>query len=392
MSRRGISVLGLFAVAVVFAVGLTRLFTLRFAGGEIYPPGSSRRADPRGTRAFHDSLALLPGFRVTRNYERLRRTVPDPAGHTLILAGYEPELLVSPIPKTVAHDLDEFARAGGRVVLALTFGHAGAVTNSWTGARQTLRRAGKESIESEQLSTLWGFQLSRHIGGTGGAILTSTNSDLPAHLPWPGSRQFTSATDPWKILYTRDGEAVIIERSLGRGSLVLLADDFLLSNEALRNQRKAALLAWLLGPNKRVIFDEAHLGLEHSPGLASLIRRYQLGGAAMGLLLLAALYVWQQTQTFNPPPTANSNDFPPDVVPGRSAATGFHNLLRRSVSVQQLIPTLFERWKETSGRRVHPRLLAEAVDLVNLESARPPNQRQPVTTYQKLVSLLHQKW
>ncbi len=382
------------ALAALFAVGLTRLFSLRFASGEIYPPGSSRRADPRGTRALHDSLALLPGFRVTRNYERLTRAIPNAAGHTLFLCGYDPDLLVESIPKSVAHELDNFARDGGRVVLAVSYAPARSLTNSWNEVRQSLRRRGVNAGETERLSSLWDIHLARGIGGTGDAVLTATATatELPSRLPWLGSWQFTSIADPWRIVYTRDQEPVLVERSLGRGSLVVLADDFMLSNEGLRHQPQTALLSWLIGPNRQVVFDEAHLGLEQIPGLASLVRRYRLGGAALGLLLLAGLYVWQQAVPFNPPPTDDAQDGAPDLVLGRDAAGGFRNLLRRSVARSDVITLLFERWKESAGRRVPPSRLADAIDLVNLDAAQPPRQRRPLATYQKLAALLNQKW
>ena len=380
------------ALAALFAVGLARLFSLRFASGEIYPPGSSRRADPRGTRALHDSLALLPGFSVTRNYERLTRAIPNAAGHTLFLCGYDPNLLVQPIPKSIAHELENFARDGGRIVLAVSYAPAQALTNSWNEVRQSLRRRGVNAAETERLSSLWDIHLARGIGGTGEAVLAASASELPSRLPWLGSRQFTSIANPWKIVYTRDQEPVLVERMLGRGSLVVLADDFLLSNEGLRHQPQTALLSWLIGPNRQVVFDEAHLGLEQIPGLASLVHRYQLGGAALGLLLLAGLYVWQQTLPFNPPPTAESPDGTPDPVLGQDAAGGFRNLLRRSVPRSHLITLLFERWKESAGRGIPPSRLADAVDLVNLDAAQPPSQRRPLATYQKLAALLNQKW
>lgn len=94
--RRRSSLMGIFGLlfGLAFLAGLFRLLVLRFDAGDVYPPYSSLRSDPLGTRAFHDSLALLPGVRVCRNFQPLSRYVPEP-GSTLFLLGLTPALLES---------------------------------------------------------------------------------------------------------------------------------------------------------------------------------------------------------------------------------------------------------------------------------------------------------
>ena len=50
---------------------------------------------------------------------------------------------------------------------------------------------------------------------------------------------------------------------------MLSSDSYFLSNEAIRKERHADLLAWLVGLNARVLFDETHLGVSESPGVAA---------------------------------------------------------------------------------------------------------------------------
>ena len=339
--RRALAAWGMLAVAGIFVVGLAQLFSWRFAAGEGYPPGSSRRSDPRGTRVFYDSLSAVPGFRVERNFESLARLVPDPAGATLFLFGYDSELLSGPIPKSVADELDDFARRGGRVVLALEYAQPAAATNAWAEVSRLLRRGGaaEEGANTRVLAKLWGFQLEKGTGAGGEAIQDGTFTTLPSRIPWPGARRFDGLGDSWRVVYARDGEAVVVQRPLGQGSVVLLADDFLTSNEALRQRRETQLLTWLLGGNRRVVFDETHLGLTQDPGLAGLVGRYHLGGAVLGLLLLAGLYLWQQAVPFLPRRAlAGSGEGPEGgpAVAGRASAAGFRNLLRRSVPQSEL--------------------------------------------------------
>src|SRR4051812_40086819 len=50
-------------------LGFSRLFSLRFEAGDIYPAYSSLRSDPLGCKVLHDSLREVPGLTVQRNFE-----------------------------------------------------------------------------------------------------------------------------------------------------------------------------------------------------------------------------------------------------------------------------------------------------------------------------------
>jgi hypothetical protein len=144
---------------------------------------------------------------------------------------------------------------------------------------------------------------------------------------------------------------VLAERKLGLGSIVLVADSYYLSNEALQNDRQPALLAWTIGPHARITFDEAHLGVQTHPGVAALARRYGLGGAFFTLLLLAALYVWRQTALFVPPPEASS-----ELALTYHPAAGLEALLRRSVPANELVAACTREWTPTAREGDRARL------------------------------------
>ena len=56
-----------------FGFALLRLLQMRFETGDIYPPYSSLRVDPLGTRALFDSLERLPELVVSRHFRPLTR-------------------------------------------------------------------------------------------------------------------------------------------------------------------------------------------------------------------------------------------------------------------------------------------------------------------------------
>ena len=66
-SRNWVTGAGALLLAAVFLAGVVQLFLLRFAGGDVYPPYSSLRSDPFGTKALYESLERIPGVTVTRH-------------------------------------------------------------------------------------------------------------------------------------------------------------------------------------------------------------------------------------------------------------------------------------------------------------------------------------
>jgi hypothetical protein len=79
-----------------FLAGLGHLFGLRLEGGDIYPVYSSYRADPLGTRLFHDALAELPQVSVRRNTRSMDRMEVDRQTVVLML-GLNDRVLGSPV-------------------------------------------------------------------------------------------------------------------------------------------------------------------------------------------------------------------------------------------------------------------------------------------------------
>lgn len=379
-------------VSLMFFGGLFRLFELRFASGDIYPPSSSRRADPVGARALYQALALQPGLTVRQNLDRLTRLQEGP-GTTLMLLGVAPNDIQHPGSSFQENTaLLEFVQRGGRLVLAVEHESLELATNA---VRRALRNFSSLPVGATNLP--------RHLGADLGYVLLYgaevTNAiaerlvpdkTLPATLPWTSSWCLTNLDTGWRAVYARDEKVVITERAWGAGSVVLLTSDYLFSNEALRTTPQTALISWVIGPARTIIFDETHLGLSLEPGVAGLLLKYRLGGAAFGLLLLAGLHVWRSMVRFNPPPDAAAGD---GVVQGRGSAAGLLNILRRAVPPADLTAVCLTEWRATHARRAQAtdRRVADAQDYLNLEMERPPKDRNPVDTYRRLARILRSR-
>ncbi|HMJ89915.1 MAG TPA: DUF4350 domain-containing protein, partial [Candidatus Acidoferrum sp.] len=294
--------------------------------------------------------------------------------------------------------LDAFVRNGGRLVVTLFpqlgkprfWGTAGGTNNpAFKGNRD---EHGRTMID---LNEKWGSkiefsEMKRAANGTYDSV--TAKSILPQHVPptlsWHSSLIFTNLSFDWKVIYARGTDPVMIERQLGRGSIVLATDSYFVSNEAMQKEREPRLLSWLAGTNREIIFDEAHLGVQETTGIARLARRYRLHGGVFALALLAALFVWKNSLSFVP--GAEISDAA-EQVHGRESAAGFVNLLRRSVASEQLLQSCLNEWHKSRAldRRASPRKLERvrvAVDAYN-SSAKP----NAVETYKIISSILNEK-
>ena len=308
----------LLVVVAGFAYGLLRLFELRFAEGDIYPPYSSLRSDPLGAKALHDSLALLPGISVTRNFRPLERLAC--IGCTVFLFGLEPFDFEH---QTDEHfkELEKVATGGARVVIAMR-----------PVRRLSPPKPGAVAAKKDPptIEKRWGVAF--------GYIVTET-PDVPESR---GSMPKQTA------LYFLDGGKRVSrwEHKFGDGVIILVTSAYPFSNEALDRDRDTELLASLAGPSKSMVFDEAHLGVSENQSVGALIRKYQLQGVVAALLLLAGLFAWKNSASLLPAKSAAGSDDGPREATG-DAVSGLAHLLRRHVPRTALFRVCITEWERS---------------------------------------------
>jgi hypothetical protein len=399
--KRNFSIFLLLACAAGFAFGLLHLFQLRFAAGDVYPEYSSLRADPLGTMAFCESLERMPGLSVRRDFNA-GNDLPE-GKNTVYLHLAARTLAWTSLPDDLTREIEHFLAAGGR--LAVTFFPEASQPrrplfeeDRDAGNAEKRKKPANEKIDRRlhqtRLQTWWGLDfafvpLDRGEAGSyqPASVVNKTDLPLPATLAWHSAAVFTNLAKSWRTIYARGTNPVVIERRFGPGTVVLATDSYFVSNEALRKDRQPDLLAWLVGPSRTVVFDEAHFGIVDTSGVASLIRKYRLHGLALALLLLAGLFLWQNAVSFVPP---TPEERAPDYVPGKEAAAGFVNLLRRNVSPRDVLQTCFAEWKKSFSRGARPSAarIIQAQAVLDAENALPLRQRDPVRAYQQICGIL----
>jgi hypothetical protein len=395
-ARRRIVLLGFCLLLVCFCLGLYRLMALRFDAGDVFPPYSTLRSDPLGSKVFYRSLERLEGVTVQRHYRKLK-DLEGTEPSTIFFLGLSPEELQI-LPDTI-HGL---LAKGHRIVLSLhpVRGRAGADEENPAESCQPDGDGvvpDRKPIEEKGLARL-GVRLEfaplfdDGEAGKAEAFLTADGyrSDFPEHIPVHSKVRFTGIERDWRILYRVEGEAVLMERhENGGGSLVLVADSYLFSNEAMLRDRHAAILAWIAGKGP-FVFDETHHGLRRQPGVMLLLRQYRLAPFLGVLLVLAALFVWKRSVPFAPRLAAVKTD--DDEASAMDYHAGLTNLLRRNLTDRNLLATCVDEWQRSLGRQHLSETEKDRIRSVVESGNTSPNRGQgAVEGYKKIAAILKER-
>ncbi len=415
--KRALPIVVLLACAALFVAGLLHLFQLRFEAGDVYPPYSSLRADPLGAMALYESLERVRGLSVARDFTTANRLPDSPDTAYLHLAAAPSDW--RSVPPDLFQEIERFVYGGGRLIVTLYPESASASWRTFTNrVPETSPKPGKptdstnapparpdrsrrilrppDEVPGEHAIALrdrWGIgfamvNLKQRDDDDTYEPVTVTNAigaALPAAIPWHSGWVLTNLASAWRVVSARRGQPVVADRRFGRGTVVFATDSFFLSNEALQRERHAGLLAWLIGPSREVVFDEAHLGIAESPGIATLVRRYRLHGLVIALLVLAGLFVWKNASSLAPPYADAKDD---GTVAGEESAAGFVSLLRRSIPSRDLLGTCVAEWEKTCGRRISAAQRQEIHAVLEAENALPPRERNPAAAYERICRIV----
>jgi hypothetical protein len=398
-------------MVLVFAFGVGHLLVLRFENGDVYPPYSSLRSDPLGTRVLFEGLNNLAGVNADRNYRQLSRVNFKP-NTTLLYIGI-PGTTFDYVPRKSSAAIDRLTAGGGRLVL--TFfpeikrpapkSHEGDPRNGETKSEHPGGRVGGDSEgsrrstqgESLSLRRQWGFDIDfakREDGTQGDESYQPAVTDipsLPSPLVWHSTMFFKGLDTAWKILYTNNDRPVIIERPFRNGTIVLVSDSFGFSNEALYSDRQSLFLSRLIGPNSTILFDESHFGIVKQQNVVALIRQYKFHWFVFIIILMALLFVWKNSVHFIPPrKTSDSIEFS-DPSKDRDYVRGLISLLRRNIKPDEILGVCREEWVADNKKNesLSPTKINQINDIIKGgASALSKKRMNPVAGYNAIRNII----
>jgi hypothetical protein len=332
-------------LAACFLWGVVSLFNRQFAAGELYPQFSSMRTDRAGTKLLYDSLAKLPGITVERNLLPMEFLPRD--GATLLLLGVDP-IEVNWNGDMLLQSIDQIASRGNRVVLAM-YVDKERVRPEDLERRETGKREDPKKPEPSPLRTMW-----------------KVNLKLDA-VPKADHPLYFSEADGWRIRDSAGTKLLAIERDTGKGSVLLLAESEEFTNGSAVELDGLADISGALGPYRRIVFDEQHLGVAESGTIVGMARQFRLMGLALGLALCAAVFIWKNASGFPPP----SPSRPAGRFSGRTSHAGLVTLLKRHVSPGELAAVCWKEWLSTNRGQAPPEISKQAGAILAGMAGRP---------------------
>lgn len=378
----------LVGVALMLVVGLVELFRARFATGDVYPEYSSHRGDPLGTRVIFEALDSA-GVETMRNHRDLARV--DPGSGTIYRCGMQWRDFEEATTKD-AEALLASVRSGSRLVIA--FAPQDPERNKDDAlfreiqSRAERRTEPKDREPRVKLTREFGVDARWLPAGQDGRLeATRTGeSTLPERFLWHTALAFEPGED-WRRVYDVERFAAVIERDFGDGTIVLVGDAYVLSNEAMVRSRQSALLAWLQGRHRRAVFDETHLGVVENSGIAALARRYGLAHAALALVVVAFLHLWRNGSSLVPSARPGRDDA--EELGGRDVSAGLVHLLQRTLPAKELFSACLAEYRHGAPwRRLSPQE-QQSLEAINLTSG--PGRRGPVESIRAAHELLKRK-
>lgn len=401
MSHSSKTPLLLGSLALAFFAGLLILVANnRIARGDFHPPYSTLRSDPLGLRVLHNALEKLPGIRVERSLEPASRL--QAGGNTvLILPAVN---LEDGAHLNLLRTADELARGGATVVILLSpvsnyireVDAVGENRRAEARRREAERMAERDRLREEERqrraknaprdeksdpagdpktpgegnlrSAEGGTRETRPIlellGLNVRTAIVPRGEELERIRParrlkdapaWAGDQLMVYGalrleTDPtWRPWFGLPDGTVVAERERGHGRIIVISDTYVLSNEALAVSAPYGFISALIGPARRVVFHESHLGVMEPQTLARLARSYGLAPAMLGALVCLALIFWRQASQLVPPPPV-----PAAARTGTNATGGFGLLLARALSPRDALDALYRAALELPARQRPP--------------------------------------
>lgn len=433
---------GSFLILVLAVLGLVLgilwIFQLTFQPGSVYPAYSTLRSDPLGGKLFYHSVGELSGTEVNRSHLPLTQVDPGSTPGVFFFVGVKTKDLEK-MRVAEVEALEKWLHQGWRLVFTLEPGYSGEDEEQEHGAENPETQPEKKVNETKKETAESGLDYfperrtrkirrEKQLESSYFKTLSLMNRwDLTLdHLPFPGKEKTDEEQNPkdevtdhlitalpsenhptlgplplfsetivnfyskeWQPVFLRGRDPVVLERKMGKGSVVFITDTYAFSNQSLAREPSLGLLDWCLKDRKVIFFDEFHHGLEASPGVMSLARTLRLEGLFAGLLLLALLLIWKASRAFPPLPDEGKNrDDAEGTATPRDQLDGLSNLLQRGLPPKDLIEACLVEWQLTgpkSGDLDIRSLLPEN------DTARDKKHPRILETFNKLHQHLHKK-
>lgn len=332
-SKNTVKFITILLLLILLLIGGWMLYSMRYQGSDIYPYYSTFRSDRMGTKVLYESLKSFSEFKVKRNLRPLVE-LKDNKELCLLVLGCHPGSL-----ETDFKEIEDSALTGERIIVSF---------------KPKMREVKKKKPQKKKKMVI-----GKRKSGASGIVLRHLDREIKlpskaiaeASLSVPDFKVFSRncfelKRKDWKVLFTLKGKPLIVEKSYsGGGSIVLCADSYMFSNEALAGEHNAELLLFLLKGRQNIVFDETHLGAAKTRNIVWLAKRYKLLPFLLAAAITLLLFIWRSLLV--PYNSSENND--DDFSPADFSNSSLVNMLRANYPVKALIK---ECWNEFRACRL----------------------------------------
>lgn len=436
---------GIILLGAIFVAVFANVLEMRLTKGDVYPHYATFRTDPLGSSGLYEAFGKIPGLSVEQNVESLMKVEGLDGETALFLLGVPR----SQYPKLRVPDdspvLEAVEKKGARLILTIDpqsvpGTHINTLSDDeeeWLEKRRRDREELREKvrdarepnpdriekkdekpkdkketpeqtkakIELDKIAEI-GPRLEHRFGISIADVKKFDRPDegweaipevasLSAIPLWKSQYRFefdSDSKDKWNVIATVEGEPVVAERKLGKGSIVLASDSYFASNEALFNGGDSEFLLWLTGNRNRLVFDETMHGTEEKIGAIKLLRQNRLHGVLVGILVFVALWAWKSAGSLAPGDEGVERGLiePGGTVSGEDSKSGMVRLLQRSIPTKELIQNCLTTWKASQVTDLSAEKNRELGELLN--SHQSDHRRiSALSTYQKISHILKRR-
>lgn len=366
-----------------FALSVYVLLPQSARNQDAFPGYSSLLPNPMGMKVLHNSIERIPGFELHRNYRPYSELEGKP--DTLLVMGGLPSWRTT-LPKGIIDGeydagLSNFVKSGGTLLIAYT---------PWMPAldMEETEAPDSEEVDDEELAHEESVEdkveeedededkvkyrsILKAVAKSG-----MTSGDFEP-FQWRSRYALNLPEEGWQVHQSIGEYPAIASASLGDGSLVVCADAYFLSNEAML-EPPVDFIQWITEGKRIIIFDEWSKGVRDNRSIMYLLRKHKLLAFLLSLVATAVLLFWH-----------NSSHVLSKAVASHESASGQHEasatatLLRKDVPVNRLLQTC----RELLAR--DKRMLKR--EWKRFESGTVPKNDDPTIEYNQIVESLSYK-
>ncbi|MBF0225241.1 MAG: DUF4350 domain-containing protein [Desulfobacterales bacterium] len=361
-------------IVLFFTWGIFKLFSLKFQRGDIYPPYSSLRSDPLGSKAFYESIKNL--IYTERNYLSLKKFEKLNNGNqTFFCLGISIyDFMLN--NEEELKSLEKFVKKGGRLIIAFF-------------PLLKYSDSSEKSKKDNKIVDLWDVSINSKLEAFDYKDISkfTLNESVFGYVPINTSLYFSIENTEWKALLSIDEYPIIIENTWEKGSIILCADSYFFSNECLQKYRSTDLFSYMIGYSDKVIFDEFHFGIAQSENVSDFIISSRLYWFIIVLFVIFGLFIWKNSMPLVPLNEEFEKEY---LISDKDYGKGLIGLIKQNISQKDLLNICFIEWKKTINlyKKIDPQKLNRIKEIIGKESHKPFNQQNLIKSYNAIYNIL----